>query len=132
MRREFVLFAGVGILAFFVDAGLLLTLKAWVGMYWGRLASFCGAVFFTWILNRRLTFGLRRSSQTWPLEFLRYFVAMSAGGTVNYAVYAVCVAGFEVAARHPVLGVAAGSLAGFLVNFLAARWWVFGRGHLPR
>jgi len=131
MRREFVLFAGIGVLAFFVDAGLLLALKEWLGVYGGRHVSFGAAVLFTWVLNRRLTFR-RRSGQAWPLEFLRYFVAMLAGGAVNYAVYALCVAGLDISARFPVLGVAAGSLAGLLINFLAARWWVFGRGHLPR
>ena len=87
MRREFVLFAGVGSLAFFVDAGLLLALKPWLGVYGGRLASFGGAVFFTWLLNRWLTFRQRRSGAAWPLEFLRYCIAMAGGGAVNYAVW---------------------------------------------
>jgi putative flippase GtrA len=44
---------------------------------------------------------------------------------VNYGTYAVLVAGSSFVHRYPVLGVAAGSLAGLSVNFVASRQLVF-------
>jgi putative flippase GtrA len=47
------------------------------------------------------------------------------GGLVNYATYAILVTWVPMAAAHPVLGVAAGSIAGLTVNFLLSRRVVF-------
>ena len=49
------------------------------------------------------------------------------GFACNYGTYAALIATSPLVARHPVLGVAAGSLAGLMWNFLLVRRFVFGR-----
>jgi len=50
-----------------------------------------------------------------------------AGGLVNYLVYATLVTFSATAHTHPVLGVAAGSLAGMVFNFTISKLLVFRR-----
>jgi putative flippase GtrA len=55
------------------------------------------------------------------------FVAINlVGFAFNYGTYAALVAGVAFVAQYPVIGVAAGSLAGMLGNFLLSRRFVFG------
>ena len=49
------------------------------------------------------------------------------GFSVNYAVYALMLWMLPLVHRWPVLGVAAGSVAGLVVNFVLARRFVFRR-----
>jgi putative flippase GtrA len=126
--RELVLFGLVGFIGFIVDSGVLYLLKPFMGLYYGRLVSFICAVFTTWVLNRHLTFSRRASGLSLSREFSRYFGLMIGGGVVNYASYALLVYFVEFVARQPVWGVAVGSCAGMLVNYLLARFFIF-RGH---
>jgi len=123
--RELALFGLVGVIGFVADAGILYLFKATFGLYFGRLISFVSAVFVTWVLNRHLTFKQRSSGLSLSREFSRYFVSMLGGGVVNYASYATLVYFVDVIANQPVWGVAFGSLAGMLVNFLLAKFFVF-------
>ena len=50
------------------------------------------------------------------------------GFTFNYGTYAVLIALVPIVAANPVLGVAAGSLAGLVGNFVLSRRFVFGQG----
>ena len=50
---------------------------------------------------------------------------MLVGGSVNYAVYAALLLAFGVFREYPVLGVAAGSIAGMGANLLGARLFLF-------
>jgi putative flippase GtrA len=47
------------------------------------------------------------------------------GGLVNYTTYAILVTWVSAASAHPVLGVAAGSIAGLAVNFALSQRVVF-------
>ena len=123
--RELVLFGLVGVIGFLVDSGVLYLLKSSMGLYYGRLVSFICAVLTTWILNRHLTFSQRASGLSLIHEFSRYFGLMLGGGVVNYVTYALLVYFVEFVASQPVWGVAAGSCAGMLVNYLTARFLVF-------
>jgi putative flippase GtrA len=51
---------------------------------------------------------------------------------LNYSVYALLVAVSRTVFAHPVLGVAAGSLAGLTLNFLVSRHFVFTRAKAPQ
>jgi putative flippase GtrA len=127
------LFAIVGGIAFFVDAGILYLVKGELGIYRGRLASFFCAVLTTWILNRLLTFRHRSSGLSLFSEFARYMTVMLAGGAVNYLVYALLAYSVEMVAAQPIWGVAAGSLSGMLFNFFSARHFVFKKNtHSPQ
>jgi putative flippase GtrA len=119
-------FAVGGALGFAVDSALLHLLMAagGLGPYAARVPSFLVAATCTWLVGRYWTFadlsGTRRGR-----EWRRWIAAMAVGGAINYAVYAVAVAGSPTVRGWPVLGVAAGSLAGMVVNYLTARYWVF-------
>jgi len=87
----------------------------------------------TWGLNRAWTFrgqGGGPAVRQWALFLLVNLV----GFACNYGTYATLVALVPLAAQHPVIGVAAGSLAGMAGNFLLSRRYVFGaagRGVAP-
>lgn len=126
LRRQLVLFTLVGALGFVVDAGIVQVLvrRFAADPYLARLLSFLAAATTTWSLNRRYTFaggggGSRRR------EWLRYLVAMGGGFALNYGTYAVLVASWPLVREWPAIGVAAGSIAGAALNFLASKYWIF-------
>jgi putative flippase GtrA len=124
---ELLRFCLVGAVGFFVDAGTLHALLALthVGPYLGRVASYAIAATATWAMNRSFTFRRRRESRP-SREWARYVALNTVGGGVSYGVYAGCIGSWAAARALPVLGVAAGSLAGLAVNFLASKHLVFG------
>lgn len=126
LRRLF-FFAVAGVIGLLVDIAVLYLLREAIGPFYGRGVSFFAAVVATWLVNRSLTFADRRSGLSRKREFTVYFTLMLAGGAVNYATYSALVLGFELVSRHLFLGVAAGSLAGMLVNFLTSRYLLFRR-----
>lgn len=125
-RLQFLRFAMVGVAGFGVDSGCLYLVvhELGGGLYAGRLVSYLSAASFTWALNRRYTFGSRRSDRL-TREWLRFLAANAAGGLINYGVYAVLVSASEFVSTWPIIGVGAGSLAGLIANFLLSRRFVF-------
>jgi putative flippase GtrA len=125
LAGQFLRFGVVGTGGFLVDAGLL-TLMLWagLGLYAGRVVSYVGAATFTYAFNRAWTFrdaARAPAARQWAL-----FLAVNLiGFTLNYGTYALLVAFVPVVAANPVLGVAAGSIAGLGGNFLASRRFVF-------
>ena len=125
MRRQFLWFALAGAAGFLVDIGVLYAaLYLGAGYYLGRIFSFTAAATVTWLINRRLAFA-HAAGEDLLHEWLRYLSAMLGGGAVNYLVYAVCIHVLPGGALMPLFAVAAGSVAGLLVNFLVAKNWVF-------
>jgi putative flippase GtrA len=128
-RRQLLSFAMVGVAGFLVDSGVLLAaVRAGLGPYLGRLLSYLAAVTTTWMLNRRFTFAdSARPANHGGLwgEWARFTVSQLSGATVNLGSYALLVYAVGAVARHPVIGVAVGSVAGLFTNFAAARRFVF-------
>ncbi|MCI1709646.1 MAG: GtrA family protein [Chiayiivirga sp.] len=124
--RQFALFCVAGVFGFVVDAGLVQALVTLGGQdpYLSRVASFLCAMTTTWLFNRRYTFVAGREAGL-VTEWTRYALAMLGGFAVNYGVYAAMVHTLPVVQVWPVLGVAAGSVAGLFVNYLSSRHWVF-------
>jgi putative flippase GtrA len=124
---QFFRFAVVGTTAFVVDTVVLyVAVWAGLGLYSGRVVSYLVAATFTWYGNRRLTFTTHAHGKPAIIaEWARFIVANLAGGAVNYATYAAAITSMPLVRAHPVLGVAAGSLAGLSVNFLASKFVVF-------
>ncbi|MGH8220974.1 MAG: GtrA family protein [Steroidobacteraceae bacterium] len=122
--RQFLAFSVVGGLGFLVDSSVLyLGLALGLGLRSGRVLSYLAAVTFTWALNRRYTFGASRYR---PVEeWARFAATQLAGAAVNLGTYFALIAHSALVVRFPVLGVAAGSLAGLAVNFAVARLFVF-------
>ena len=124
--RQFLLFAAVGAAGFIVDAVVLYTamMACGLGPYVGRVVSYLAAATFTWSVNRRYTFA-DQASEFLLREWARFLAANAVGGLVNYATYAALLLTFPTAVRWPILGVAAGSIAGLVVNFALSRRLVF-------
>ncbi len=127
--RRLIRFGAVGVIAFAVDAGSL-----WVavnhlglGLYSGRALSFVLAATVAWYLNRRFTFGDRGSHGRGHRQWALYLLASLTGAVANVGTYALLVAFLAPFARTPTLAVAAGSIAGMLVNFNAYSRFVFRR-----
>ncbi len=130
LSAQFLRFGLVGVAGFVVDAGLLrLLLALGLGYYGGRALSFLAAATTTWILNRSFTF--RRdafSARAHPAaEWLSYLGLMVIGGVANYGTYALAIETSQTIRQFPELGVAMGSLAGMVINFLTAKHFVFER-----
>lgn len=125
MKLQFLSFAVVGALGFLVDATALQLLLNVAGLdpYSGRLGSFLVAVTFTWAMNRHFTFA--SEDPRLLREWFRFLSANSLGAGVNLGTYGFLVWAVPLVAAHPVLGVAAGSIAGLSVNFLGSRYFVF-------
>jgi putative flippase GtrA len=127
-QTQFLRFAVIGTAAFVVDASTLYA-ALWfgLGLYAGRVVSYLVAATFTWYGNRRITFVRSHAEGVGPAaaEWLKFLVANLGGGAVNYAIYAALIASFAMVRAYPVLGVAAGSLAGLVVNFTLSKFVVF-------
>lgn len=123
--REIVLFGVSGAFGFLVDTAVLYTLKGPIGPFYGRIFSFLAAVLTTWLLNRYFTFRERKSGLSTRREFVAYLLLMLIGGGVNYGVYAWLIVSSPFASQYPVVGVAAGSLAGMFVNLVNSRYLLY-------
>lgn len=120
-------FGVAGTIGFLVDAGVLQLLIGPLAMnpYLARVPSFLIAATCTWLVNRYWTFADRRNRDSRAGEWGRYLLAMLGGGLVNYATYAALLASVPLVRSWPVLGVAAGSLTGMVVNYLSSHFWIF-------
>jgi putative flippase GtrA len=121
---QFLRFACVGALTFFVDAGVLTAVLALLPgrFYLGRVVSYLAAASAGWWLNRRFTFAA--GGARWR-QWLRYLIANLSGGAANYLVYAALIAIVPLCRAYPVIAVAAGSMTGLVLNFAASRRFVF-------
>lgn len=126
LLQQFIAFSIVGTIGFVVDTGVLYgALALGFGYYYGRVVSYLCAATVTWLLNRRFTF--KSTGQNKRREWARFVVLNLAGFAVNYGVYAACLAADPIFIAHPVLAVAAGSIAGLFVNFTINKYLVFRR-----
>ena len=123
---QFGKFGLVGIVGLGVDVAVLYLLMAETGLgpYGARLLSFLAAASTTWALNRTFTFRGAHNG-TLLTQWARFIAANAFGGLINYGTFAVMVASLAAVAAHPVLGVAAGSIAGMFFNFAASKKLVF-------
>jgi putative flippase GtrA len=125
-RRQILLFAISGVIGFVVDAGIvqLLVREFGANPYGARVLSFLAAATTTWGFNRRYTFAGHGGASR-RRELARYLIAMAFGFVLNYGAYALCVATWPLVRSWPAIGVAVGSVAGAVVNFLSSKYWIF-------
>lgn len=133
MIEQFLRFGVVGTVGFVVDSAVLLGMMALgLGPYGGRVVSYLVAASTTFALNRAWTFRSARRDAPVAAQWGRFVLLNLAGFAANYGTYATLVAGMPLVAANPVLGVAAGSLAGMFINFGLSRRFVFRQaGPLP-
>ena len=132
LAGEVLRFGAVGVIGFLVDAGVLtLGMALGTGPWLGRALSYLAAASTTFALNRAWTFQSRASGD--PLrQWLLWLLVNLVGFACNYGTYAALLLWVPLVAAHPVLGVAAGSLAGLAGNFLLSRRFVFGEAGARR
>jgi putative flippase GtrA len=123
---QFLRFGVVGTVGFIVDTAVLYAgLALGLGLYSGRALSYLAAATTTWALNRAWTFRdagpARPPARQWALFLLVNLV----GFAFNYGTYALLIAFVPAVAAAPVIGVAAGALAGLAGNFILSRRFVF-------
>lgn len=122
---QFLRFGVVGTAGFVMDSAVLYAMLALgLGPYAGRVVSYLAAATLTFALNRAWTF--RAAARAPVARQWGAFVALNLLGFVaNYGTYAVLIARSGLVAAHPILGVAAGSIAGMFINFAVSRRFVF-------
>lgn len=128
--RSFALFCVGGVIGFLVDFGVLLLLVAGFAQdrFSARILSFLCAATATWVFNRTYTFRGRARHSLFG-EWSRYIFAMSGGFACNYAAYTTMVLTFDLDKQWLGIAVAAGSVAGLGVNYLASRYWIYRKTH---
>lgn len=130
---EFLRFGVVGVVGFLVDVAVLKAgLALGLGPWFGRVVSYVAAASATFALNRVWTFrdrhaGIEGSANRVGRQWVVFLVVNLVGFAFNFGTYAALLATSPLVARHPELGVVAGSLAGMTGNFLLSRRFVFGR-----
>ncbi len=122
-------FGVIGSLGFLVDTATVYAAHfgLGLGLYVAGVLGFLVAASFTWALNRRFTFPEARGEAR-GRQWARFVATQTFGFLVNRGTYTGLVAFVTVAREHPVLAVAAGSLAGMALNFLTARTIAFRAG----
>lgn len=123
----FLRFGVVGAIGFVVDSAVLYAgLWLGLGLLGGRIASYFVAATATWYLHRRVTF--RATVPPSFAEWGRFLVSNALGGLVNVGGYWALVLAFPFCARHPVVAVALGAIAGIAINYTLSRRVVFRQG----
>lgn len=118
-------FSLVGIVGFFVNAGLVSLSTTTIGPAFAQLLAFPLAATTTWLLNRRITFAA--SGRHPREEWARYVTANLLGWVANNGVYFALIFTVPLAHKFPVIAVAAGSIFGLAFNFSASRRHVFNQ-----
>jgi putative flippase GtrA len=129
LAAQLLRFALAGTIGFLVDTATvyLAHFRLGLDLYAAGALAYVTAATTTWFLNRTLTFPEARRQRP-GRQWLRFVVTQLAGFALNRGTYAGLIATLAVARAEPVIAVAAGSLAGMTVNFLAARFLVFREG----
>ena len=122
-------FAVIGTLGVPVDGSVLwlMTHKAGLDPYSGRVVSWLCAATFTWAGNRYFTFRQRRARGIpgAAKEWLRFLAANAVGGLVNVGLYATLVRYAPPPFDNLYLALVIGVLAGLVFNFTLSRILVF-------
>ncbi len=121
---QFLRFGVVGTIGFLIDTATVYAVRHALGLYGAGLAGYVVAATGNWALNRLWTFrgaGSGPAHRQWAL----FMVANLGGFVLNRGTYALLVTFVAAAARQPVIAIAAGAVAGLLVNFILSRRVVF-------
>lgn len=125
---RFFKFGIIGTAGFVVDSLVLLfgTKILNIDPYSARVISYLCAATTTWAGNRFFTFSDRPKADI-AKQWVVFLVLNLVGFAVNYSVYALLVANYDYIHANPVWAVAAGSLAGMVINYVASTRFIFPR-----
>jgi putative flippase GtrA len=132
-RFSFLRFAVIGALGMPVDAGVLwlMTHRAGLDPYSGRIVSWFCAATFTWAGNRYFTFHATRARGLvgTAREWMRFLAANAVGGLVNVGLYSTLVRFAPPPLNNLYVALVLGVVAGLVFNFTLSKKMVF-RGPL--
>jgi putative flippase GtrA len=123
-------FGIIGSLGFVCDNTVVYTMRPAIGLTAATLLAYFIAATFNWLLNRLWTFRGRGLHHHPFTQWLRFLWANSLGFCLNRGVVFSLFYLFPFSARHPVVALAAGALAGLLSNFKLSQKLVF-HDHKP-
>lgn len=118
-------FAAIGSAGFVWDTATTYATKELIGLLPAALLAFVVAASLNWMANRFWTFRDRRGGGSLFRQWLLYMAANSLGFLLNRGTFTVLVVEFAACRAHPVIGLAAGAVAGLGANFGLAHKVVF-------
>jgi len=118
-------FGTVGGLGFLWDAATVYALRPFIGFAAAALAAYFVAASMNWVLNRLWTFRGHFGDASLLQQWLRFLGANGLGFVLNRSVVFLLAYSVPLCFRHPILALAAGSLAGMCANFTLSRRLVF-------
>lgn len=123
---RFIKFGLVGTFGFCVDYGVLMLGMRLLRLdpYSAAIISYIAAATVTWIGNRQFTFGDRPKEDA-KKQWVAFLIANGFGLLINRGTYFGLVALVPFVHHHLILGVAAGSIAGMVFNFVASSRFIF-------
>lgn len=126
IRHQLISFGLVGAAGFAVDSLALIVFFHYLSwpLAGARITAFALAVTVTWLLNRNLTFRLRRSTRPLP-EWGRYVATSIVGAAVNLVIFFALMAQLPDTAPYPFMALAIASLCAMSINFLGAKHLAF-------
>lgn len=122
MKRLFwFLVAGAG--GFVIDAGLTHFLIGYFGHspFFARIPAIMSAMAFTWLINRKRTFG--PSPHSLAVEGFRYWAVGITSALLNYSVYSALM--YREPMLQPIVAIIASSLAAVAYSFFGYSRFVF-------
>ena len=124
VSESFIRFGIVGTLGFVWDTGIVYMLRPFVSLYVAGTCSFIVAATINWIINRLWTFRHLEQAAA-HVQWVKFLIANAVGFVVNRGTFFLLVALSPLVVKHPVIGIAAGSAAGLIFNYLLSKRFVF-------
>lgn len=122
---KFVKFGLIGVGVFFFDAACFwLMLRLFGNPVAARVVSVLLAITLSWALNRHFTFHASAERRGWR-ELLGFGLSQLPGACANALVSVLAFKYLMFAQGNPWLSVACGSVAGLVLNFAMANFFVF-------
>jgi len=121
---QFLKFGAVGTVGFLIDTATVYALRHSVGLYAAGMLAYLLAASVNWALNRAWTFRGRGHAAA-HRQWLRFLAVNLIGFVANRGTFVSLIALVALCAELPVLAVAAGAIAGMLLNFVLSRTLVF-------
>ncbi len=121
---QFFRFGAVGTSGFLIDAAIVYGLRGRLGLYGAGMVSYIVAASWCWALNRGWTFRGRGNGLAHH-QWARYILTNLLGLVFNRGTYAALIAGVPFCAAEPIFAIAAGAVAGMMINFTLSRQLVF-------
>jgi putative flippase GtrA len=123
--RLAIVYASVSLLGFAIDATILHGL-IWAGVApaWARVGSLFCAMQVTFLVNGLFVFRSLDLARPWR-QWVGYMTSNGVGNFFNYWIFVTLVSTHWPVVSTPMFGIAVGSIAAWMINYLSTRLLVF-------